>query len=152
MEAAVYRRDEGEKIGGPTTVKIKATGRTDRRILLSRRGDAAARLPRSPAAWHRRLHDMFHVLEGTLTMRVEEATLELEAGSFVCVPPGVVHTFSDPSDAAVRVLNFNTRQGGRATCASSVRRSQAEPQPRRRSARSRRDMTSKWQKHRQAPP
>ena len=54
---------------------------------------------------------MFYVLEGTLTMRLGDDTLELPAGSFVCVPPGVVHTFSNPSYAAVRFLNFNTPAG-----------------------------------------
>jgi oxalate decarboxylase/phosphoglucose isomerase-like protein (cupin superfamily) len=54
---------------------------------------------------------MFFVLEGTLTMRVGDETLELKPGSFVCVPPGVVHTFSNPSDAPVRLLNFNTPAG-----------------------------------------
>ena len=29
----------------------------------------------------------------------------------VCVPPGVVHTFSNQSDAPVRFLNFNTPAG-----------------------------------------
>ena len=46
-----------------------------------------------------------------VTMRLGDATLELEPGSFVCVPPGVVHTFSNPSDAPVRFLNFNTPAG-----------------------------------------
>jgi cupin superfamily acireductone dioxygenase involved in methionine salvage len=32
-------------------------------------------------------------------------------GGFVCVPPGVVHTFSNRTDAAVRFLNFNTPAG-----------------------------------------
>jgi hypothetical protein len=36
---------------------------------------------------------------------------EIEAGTFVCVPPGVVHTFSNPGNAPVRFLNFNTRAG-----------------------------------------
>ena len=44
-------------------------------------------------------------------MRLGDETLELEAGSFVCVPPGVVHTFSNPSDTAVKILNFNTPAG-----------------------------------------
>jgi uncharacterized cupin superfamily protein len=57
------------------------------------------------------MHDMFYVLDGTLTMRLGDETIELPAGSFVCVPPGVVHTFSNPSDAPVRFLNFNTPAG-----------------------------------------
>jgi uncharacterized cupin superfamily protein len=54
---------------------------------------------------------MFYVLEGTLTMRLGDETTELPAGSFVCVPPGVVHTFSNPGETPVRVLNFNTPAG-----------------------------------------
>jgi oxalate decarboxylase/phosphoglucose isomerase-like protein (cupin superfamily) len=29
----------------------------------------------------------------------------------VCVPPGVAHTFSNPSDSRVRFLNLNTPSG-----------------------------------------
>jgi oxalate decarboxylase/phosphoglucose isomerase-like protein (cupin superfamily) len=54
---------------------------------------------------------MFYVLEGVLTVCVGEETRHLEAGSFVCIPPGVVHTFSNTSDSPVRFLNFNTPAG-----------------------------------------
>jgi len=52
-----------------------------------------------------------YVLEGVLTVRLGEDTLELEAGSFACVPPGTVHTFSNASEEPVRFLNFNTPAG-----------------------------------------
>jgi hypothetical protein len=32
-------------------------------------------------------------------------------GFFVCVPPGLIHTFSNRSQEAVRFLNFNTPAG-----------------------------------------
>jgi uncharacterized cupin superfamily protein len=64
-----------------------------------------------PPHVHERLHDMFYVLEGTLTMRLAEKTEDLGAGSFVCVPPGIVHTFSNRSEQRVRFLNFNTPAG-----------------------------------------
>jgi oxalate decarboxylase/phosphoglucose isomerase-like protein (cupin superfamily) len=51
------------------------------------------------------------VLDGVLTVRLGGETRELGAGSFVCVPPGVVHTFSNASDSPVRFLNFNTPAG-----------------------------------------
>jgi oxalate decarboxylase/phosphoglucose isomerase-like protein (cupin superfamily) len=41
----------------------------------------------------------------------ELETHELGPGAFVCVPPGVVHTFSNASGAPVRFLNFNTPAG-----------------------------------------
>jgi oxalate decarboxylase/phosphoglucose isomerase-like protein (cupin superfamily) len=44
-------------------------------------------------------------------VRLGDEQAELGAGSFVCVPPGVVHTFSNQSAAPVRLLNFNTPAG-----------------------------------------
>lgn len=37
--------------------------------------------------------------------------MSLGPGTFVCVPPGVTHTFSNTSEAPVRFLNFNTPAG-----------------------------------------
>jgi quercetin dioxygenase-like cupin family protein len=54
---------------------------------------------------------MFYVLEGALTVRVGEQTQQIGPGTFVCVPPGVVHTFRNDSDAPVTFLNFNTPAG-----------------------------------------
>jgi mannose-6-phosphate isomerase-like protein (cupin superfamily) len=44
-------------------------------------------------------------------MRLGDETHELGPGTFVCVPPGVTHTFKITSDAPVRFLNFNTPAG-----------------------------------------
>jgi len=111
MEATVHRPGEGEKMGGPTTVTIKATGKETNDSFYLGEGVFEPGFPGPPPHRHRRLHDMFYVLDGTLTMRLGDQTLELEPGSFVCVPPGVVHTFSNPSDTAVKILNFNTPAG-----------------------------------------
>jgi len=46
-----------------------------------------------------------------LTVRLGDETLELGPGSFACVPPGTVHTFSNRSEQPVRFLNFNTPAG-----------------------------------------
>jgi mannose-6-phosphate isomerase-like protein (cupin superfamily) len=111
MQATVHRPGEGEQLGGATTVTIKATGeQTDGSFYLGETVIGPG-FPGPPPHRHRQLHDMFYVLDGSLTMRLGDATLELEAGSFVCVPPGVVHTFSNPSETPVRFLNFNTPAG-----------------------------------------
>jgi mannose-6-phosphate isomerase-like protein (cupin superfamily) len=111
MKATVHRRGEGEQIGGPTAVTIKATGdETDGSFYLGE-GVFEPGFPGPPPHTHERLHDMFYVLEGTLTMRLGDETVELSEGSFVCVPPGVVHTFSNPGESPVRLLNFNTPAG-----------------------------------------
>jgi mannose-6-phosphate isomerase-like protein (cupin superfamily) len=55
---------------------------------------------------HERLLDSFYVLEGTLTVRLGDREVEAGAGSYAIVPPGNVHTFSNQSDASVRMLNL----------------------------------------------
>jgi mannose-6-phosphate isomerase-like protein (cupin superfamily) len=111
MKAIVHRPGEGERIGGQTGVTIKATGEDTRDFFYLGEGVFEPGFSGPPPHVHERLHDMFYVLEGTLTMRLGDDIVELEAGSFVCVPPGVVHTFSNPGASPVRLLNFNTPAG-----------------------------------------
>jgi len=54
---------------------------------------------------------MFYVLEGTLSVLVGDRRQEFGPGSFICIPPGTVHTFSNTTDDVVRFLNFNTPAG-----------------------------------------
>jgi quercetin dioxygenase-like cupin family protein len=58
---------------------------------------------------HRHHHDVFYVLEGELTLRlgVEDEPVRAPAGTFVCVPPLVVHGFRNASDAELRYLNLH---------------------------------------------
>jgi len=58
-----------------------------------------------PPHLHRDHQEAFFVVEGTLTFRAGEETIEAEAGSFIFIPPGVVHTFSNRSDAPARCVN-----------------------------------------------
>jgi mannose-6-phosphate isomerase-like protein (cupin superfamily) len=44
-------------------------------------------------------------------MQLGDELRVLGSGSFVCVPPGVTHTFSNPGATPVRFLNFNTPAG-----------------------------------------
>ncbi|MGH2989845.1 MAG: cupin domain-containing protein [Solirubrobacterales bacterium] len=58
-----------------------------------------------PPHLHREHQEAFFVVEGTLTFRADAETIEAEAGSFVFLPPGVVHTFSNRGDAPARCVN-----------------------------------------------
>jgi mannose-6-phosphate isomerase-like protein (cupin superfamily) len=49
---------------------------------------------------------MFFVLQGELTLRLDDETVIAPAGSFVLVPPGTVHTFSNPGSEPVRYLSL----------------------------------------------
>jgi len=68
--------------------------------------------PRSEGAdlhVHRRHSDLFHVLEGKLTVRLgmEDEGVVVPAGTLARVPPLVVHGFRNGSESEVRYLNFH---------------------------------------------
>jgi mannose-6-phosphate isomerase-like protein (cupin superfamily) len=58
---------------------------------------------------HRHHDDVFYVIDGELTIRlgVDDERVVVPAGTFVLVPPLVVHGFLNGSDADVRYLNFH---------------------------------------------
>ena len=112
MGAVVHRPGEGERhAAGPTEIVIKATGDDTAGSFFFAENTIPPCFPGPPLHYHEKLHDMFYVLEGTLTVRLGDELLAAAPGTFVCVPPGVVHTFSNASDAPVRFLNFNTPAG-----------------------------------------
>jgi quercetin dioxygenase-like cupin family protein len=112
MEAVVHRPGEGERHqAGSSEILIKATGAETAGTFFLSESTIAPGFPGPPPHRHERLVDMFYVLEGVLTVRLGEETHQLESGSFVCAPAGVVHTFSNPTDRPVRFLNFNTPAG-----------------------------------------
>jgi quercetin dioxygenase-like cupin family protein len=63
---------------------------------------------------HREHTDSFYVLEGELTFRLgpDLEQLTAPAGTFVAVPPNVVHGFDNDSSEPVRFLNFHAPSGG----------------------------------------
>src|SRR6478735_5653557 len=71
---------------------------------------------------HRRHHDLFYVLEGELTLRLQDAEdLRASAGTLVCVPPLVVHGFRNASDSDMRYLNLHAPGVGFATYMRGLR-------------------------------
>jgi mannose-6-phosphate isomerase-like protein (cupin superfamily) len=112
MGAIVHRPGEGERLEvGPTTLILHATAETTAGTMFLSESTVAPGFPGPPPHTHETLHDMFFILEGTLSFQVGEETLEAGPGTFISVPPGIVHTFSNPSETPVRVLNFNTPAG-----------------------------------------
>jgi quercetin dioxygenase-like cupin family protein len=63
---------------------------------------------------HREHSDSFSVLAGELTFTVgpDAERVTVGPGGFVAVPPGVVHTFSNESDADACWLNFHAPDMG----------------------------------------
>jgi mannose-6-phosphate isomerase-like protein (cupin superfamily) len=110
--AVVFDPNEGEGYDmGGASVTIKATGEVTRDTLFLAEVVLPAGFPGPPPHVHRQLHDMFYVLEGMLSVRLGDETRDAPPRTFVCVPPGVVHAFSNRSAEPVRFLNFNTPGG-----------------------------------------
>jgi quercetin dioxygenase-like cupin family protein len=58
-----------------------------------------------PPHLHREHQEAFFVVEGTLTFTVGDQSIEAEQGSFLFIPPGVVHSFANRSDRPARCVN-----------------------------------------------
>jgi mannose-6-phosphate isomerase-like protein (cupin superfamily) len=92
----------GRMAFGPGEVMFKAEGAGWLSLMETTLGPGY----RGPVPhFHRGFVDSFYVLEGVLTLRVGDAVVEAPAGSFTAATPGTVHTFSNPGDEPVRMLN-----------------------------------------------
>jgi mannose-6-phosphate isomerase-like protein (cupin superfamily) len=113
MDAVLHRQGEGEThgVGGGSSVTIKADGEHTGGTFFLSETVIEPGFGGPPPHVHHQLHDMFYVLEGTLVIRLGDEVVQAGPGTFACVPPHVVHTFSNPGDAPVRFLNFNTPSG-----------------------------------------
>ena len=96
---------------GASSLSIKAEAATTGGSFFMSETEIEPGFPGPPPHTHEQLHDMFYVLEGVLTLLVDGETIEARPGTFVCAPPGTVHTFTNRSDAPVRFLNMSTPGG-----------------------------------------
>jgi quercetin dioxygenase-like cupin family protein len=86
--AVVLGPGQGETITvGASSLTIKAeTPSTGGAVFLSET-EIEPGFPGPPPHTHEHMHDMFYVLEGTLSLQVDGRTIEAAPGSFACVPP-----------------------------------------------------------------
>lgn len=71
--------------------------------------------------WHRKTTEVFYALEGSLQMRLYDATHPLNPGELVLVAPGVVHGSKIPGPSLPGSWSRSAREGWRATSWSSWR-------------------------------
>ena len=57
-----------------------------------------------PLHWHQHTMEAFYILDGTLAFTLGERTITASVGAFILVPPGVVHTFFNPTAASATYL------------------------------------------------
>jgi mannose-6-phosphate isomerase-like protein (cupin superfamily) len=112
-DGLILEAGEGERLVlGPTARGVIKVG-ADQGMgsLTVMEGELDARSPGPPPHLHERLTDSFYVLAGTLGVRLGDETHEAPAGSFALIPPGNVHTVSNPSDEPVSFLNISAPGG-----------------------------------------
>jgi uncharacterized cupin superfamily protein len=111
-DARVLPAGAGEKItvGRSGVLLLGTSDGTDGMLFVSET-TLEPGFPGPPPHVHQKLHDLFYVLEGTLTIQNGRDTLDASAGTLAHFPPRTVHTFSNTGERSVRFLNFNTPAG-----------------------------------------
>ncbi len=108
-EAAVIGPREGEIVlPGPVEMRMVEDGsRTAHRLAVA----VLTVPPRTggpPPHWHQRHDETFYVISGTARFTVGDTEREAPAGTFISVPIGAEHTFANPGDEPLIMLNTFT--------------------------------------------
>lgn len=64
-----------------------------------------------PAHAHADEDDSFYILEGELTFMADGEEILAGPGTFVLVPPGITHTFTNRGDTVARFVNVHAPAG-----------------------------------------
>lgn len=108
-EVVVVGPTEGETITlGPARVRILEDGSATEHRLGMGEITLAPHTEGPPQHRHARHDEGFYVVAGTARFTVGAMSYDAPAGSLVMVPPGAPHTFSNPSDQVVVMLNTFT--------------------------------------------
>jgi mannose-6-phosphate isomerase-like protein (cupin superfamily) len=101
--------DGGEAIGlGPATVRILEDGGTTGHRLGIAEITLAPRSDGPPQHRHAEHDEGFYVVSGTARFTVGETGYDAPAGTLVMVPPGAPHTFANPGDQPLVMINTFT--------------------------------------------
>jgi mannose-6-phosphate isomerase-like protein (cupin superfamily) len=85
-------------------ILVKADERVTRDAYRLMESTVPAHGRGAPPHYHGRAEEGFYVLEGALNIRLEGSEVNAEAGAFVLVPRGLVHSFDNPGDVPARYL------------------------------------------------
>ena len=105
MNAVVSRPGEGERLDAEHLIKLALPELDVLEFTVG--ADYAGPGPH----FHEHHVDAFFVLEGELEFRAGEHTVHALPGTSVCVPPGVVHSFTTAEAKGARFLNVHAPGG-----------------------------------------
>ena len=111
-EAKVVAPGEGELLDlGPSRSIVKGGVDDGMGSLADLESTVGAGFPGPVLHLHEQMVDSFYVREGTLTLQLDGDTVEAGPGTFALVPPGNAHTFSNPGEEPVSLLNLMAPAG-----------------------------------------
>ena len=109
MSVVILKPGEGRTIPlGPIQMIVQENGTHTRGTLGVAEFAVPPHAPTPPPHIHHAHEEVFYVLEGELEFLAGAETVRASAGTFVMVPIGAVHTFSNPTDKPARFLNTFT--------------------------------------------
>ena len=109
MNVVVLKAGEGRTIPlGPIQMVVQEDGTHTRGTLGVAEFAVPPHAPTPPPHIHHAHEEGFYVLEGELEFLAGEETVRACQGTFVMVPIGTVHTFSNLTDKPARFLNTFT--------------------------------------------
>ncbi len=108
-EVSVVGPDEGDTLlPPPTQMRILEDGQHTGHRLGIGEITVAAHTDGPPQHRHTRHDEGFYVVSGTARFTVGEKSYDAPAGTLVMVPPGAPHTFANPGDQPLVLLNTFT--------------------------------------------
>jgi len=109
MNVVVLKTGEGRMLPlGPIQMVVQEDGTHTRGTLGVAEFVVPPHAPTPPPHIHHAHEEGFYVLEGELEFLTGTQTIRASQGTFVMVPIGAVHTFSNPTDKPARFLNTFT--------------------------------------------
>ena len=108
-DVVVVRPDGGETIVlGPARVRIIEDGRATAHRLGIAEVTLAPRSPGPPQHRHAEHDEGFYVVSGTARFTVGQTVHDASGGTLVTVPTGAPHTFANPGDQPLVMINTFT--------------------------------------------
>jgi mannose-6-phosphate isomerase-like protein (cupin superfamily) len=108
-QVSVIGPADGEVIHlGPTQMRILEDGRTTEHRLGAAESILAPHTDGPLQHRHAQHDEGFYVVSGTARFTVGETSYDAPAGTFVMIPPGAPHTFSNPTDQPTVLLSTFT--------------------------------------------
>jgi mannose-6-phosphate isomerase-like protein (cupin superfamily) len=108
-QVSVIAPADGEVIQlGPVRMRILEDGGTTGHRLGAGEITVPPHTAGPPQHRHAEHDEGFYVVSGTARFTVGDTTYDAQAGTFVMIPPGAPHTFANPGDQALVLLNTFT--------------------------------------------